>query len=134
MKQLNLKWLIVALLSLLEVPAHAAVTTVREDAESPFVSVAKSTFYGSLFGTAIGCAILLIADGDDDDIFKVSFVGGTALGLGYGLYHVATRPSDTTAALLRLEGGSPAVGLPAFKIRPTKQGVKADVALFALHF
>ncbi len=131
----KLEWMLIAMavLVIFEGKAFGAVNTVREDSESPFVSVAKSTFYGSLFGTAIGCAIMLIADGDDDDIFKVSFVSGTALGLGYGIYHVATRPSDTTA-LFRLDGGGPSVGFPAFKIRPTKDGVKADVSLFAMRF
>jgi len=84
--------------------SFADVQIVRDDSENPMVSIAKSTFYGALLGTVVSLAIMLVAGGDDDDIFKVSFASGTALGLGVGIYHVATRPSGgSTHALLNIK-------------------------------
>jgi hypothetical protein len=118
-----------------ETCAFGAVSTVREDAESPFVSVSRSTLYGSLAGTVIGCALMLVTDKYDEDVFKVAFVGGTALGLGYGVYHVSTRPA-AEAALIRVgEDRVAAVGVPALRVRPVRGGgVRVDASLFALRF
>jgi hypothetical protein len=49
-----------------------------------------------------------VANGNDDaDIVKWSFVSGTFIGFGYGIYHVATRPKAT--ALIQFQGGVPSL-------------------------
>lgn len=122
---------------LLSVPSHAAVQTVREDSESPFVSVSRSTFYGALAGSVVGIAIMLIANGNDDgDIFKVAFVGGTALGLGYGIYHVSTRPSDPSLSMIQFQNGKLAkLTMPSLSFRPVENsGWKVNASLLSVRF
>lgn len=133
----QIKILVVSLCFVSHVAFAAKPTIVREDAESPFVSIAKSTFYGALLGSVVSVAIMLIASGDDDDIFKVGFVSGTALGLGYGIFHVATRPSaEDSASLFKL---SPerrlSMGLPGVRVKTNPRGpLGADVRLFSWRF
>ncbi len=96
-------------LSVLAPAARAAVNVERQGAENPVLEVAKSTVYGGLAGLLLGGAIALVSDNNDNDgdIVKWSFVGGTFLGLGYGIYHVASRPKAT--AVIELRGGSPSL-------------------------
>lgn len=85
--------------------ASAAPTVQRQGSENPVLEVAKSTLFGALGGLVLGGAIALASSGDNDgDIVKWSFIGGTFVGFGYGIYHVATRPKVT--ALLEFQGGS----------------------------
>jgi hypothetical protein len=109
--------------------ARAAVNVEREGSENPVLEVAKSTLYGGLGGLVVGIAIALVAEGDGGDIIKWSYVGGTFLGLGYGIYHVSTRPQPT--ALLEFQGGTPSLhaALPA----PTPGG-GVNVHLVAMRF
>mgnify|MGYP001559581089 CR=1 FL=1 len=89
--------------------ARAEVNIQRQGAENPILEVAKSTVYGALGGLAIGGAIALVSDENDNDgdIFRWCFVGGTFLGLGYGIYQVSSRPKAT--AVIELRGGSPSL-------------------------
>ncbi len=100
MKHLFLLFFIVVLFTGQTV--FSAEQIVRDDPESPLISVAKSTFYGALLGSVVALAIMIVASADDGDIFKISFVSGTALGLGYGIYHVSTRPPATAHAILNI--------------------------------
>jgi hypothetical protein len=79
-------------------PAGAAVEVSRTGSENPMVEVARSVFWGGVAGLVIGSAIALARNGDDswDDI-RWGFVGGTFLGLGFGIYHVTTRPQPSAA-------------------------------------
>lgn len=88
--------------------AAAAPIIERQGSENPVSEVAKSTIFGALAGLALGGAIALVANGNDDaDIVKWSFVSGTFIGFGYGIYHVATRPKTT--ALIEFQGGVPSL-------------------------
>jgi hypothetical protein len=88
--------------------ANAEPVIQRQGSENPVTEVAKSTVFGALAGLALGGAVALVANGDNDgDIVKWSFVGGTFLGFGYGVYHVATRPKTT--ALLEFQGRTPSL-------------------------
>ncbi|MBI5709134.1 MAG: hypothetical protein HZC42_02365 [Candidatus Eisenbacteria bacterium] len=87
--------------------ARAAVNVERQGAENPVQEVAKSTVYGGLAGLVLGSALALATDSNDGSIIKWSFVGGTFLGFGYGIYHVSTRPKPT--ALLEFQGGTPSL-------------------------
>lgn len=86
----------------------AAPTVQRQGSENPVIEVAKSTLLGALGGLALGGALALVSSGDNDgEIVRWSFVGGTLIGFGYGIYHVSTRPKTT--ALLEFQGGSPSL-------------------------
>jgi hypothetical protein len=93
-------------------PASAQIIETRQGDANPMVSVFKSTIYGGLAGLVVGLAIAVASDDNDDgDAIRWGFVGGTFLGLGYGIYDVATRPSPGRALL---EGGAGgwSVGVP----------------------
>ncbi len=99
--------ILVTLFGIFVPSAHAAVNVQREGSENPMIEVAKTTCWGMLGGLVIGGAIAL-ANGESDnngDIVRWSVVGGTFLGLGYGIYHVTHRPPVT--ALIEFQGGAP---------------------------
>jgi hypothetical protein len=97
----NGKWIALLLLLLILAPrdAGAQVVISREGAENPAVSITKSIFWGGLGGLILGGAIALVAEDNEGDIIKWSFVGGTAAGLAVGIWHVATRPQPSSALL-----------------------------------
>ena len=90
----------------LPAPASAAVNVERKGAENPVAEVFKSTVYGALAGLVVGGAIALAVNDENSsgDIMRWSFVGGTMIGLGAGIYFVSKRPQPT--ALLELKNGS----------------------------
>ncbi len=99
--------ILVTVLGFIAPAAHAAVNVQRQGSENPMIEVAKTTVWGALGGLVVGGAIAL-ANGDSDnngDIVRWSVVGGTFLGLGYGIYHVTHRPPAT--ALIEFQGGAP---------------------------
>ena len=79
-------------------PVSAQVEERRHSSANPVVEIFKSTVYGAGAGLVVGLAIELIEDQDGEAI-RWGFVGGTFLGMGYGIYHVATRPGPTGAFL-----------------------------------
>lgn len=101
MKPGNIGALSVAFLLLLPVLANAQVTVQRKGDENPAISVTKSIFWGGLGGLVLGSAVALVADENEGDIIKWSFVGGTFAGLGLGIWHVTHRP-EPRSALLRI--------------------------------
>jgi hypothetical protein len=93
-----------ALLAQLEAPAaHAGVNVNRSGDENPMQEVAKSVIYGSVAGLALGGALALASDNNDNDgdLIRYSIVGGTFLGLGMGLWWVTQRPAPSAALELR---------------------------------
>jgi len=79
-------------------PGGAAVNVSRTGSENPMVEVARSIIWGGVAGLVVGSAIALASNGDNSgDIIRWSFVGGTFLGLGFGIYHVTTRPQASAA-------------------------------------
>lgn len=100
------KWTIILTLfvMILGSSGRADVDIVRDDPENPFTSIAKSTVYGALMGSVVAAALMLATRGDDDDIFKWSFISGASLGLGFGIYHVLVRPAPTKQAALQFNG------------------------------
>ena len=113
------------------------VQIVRDDSESPVVSVAKSTLYGGLAGMVVGLALMLVITDNRGDAFKWSFVGGTAIGLGYGIYHVASRPSATAKnALFRIEGNEVAgINLPIPALKTDNGNVKGvELSILSVSF
>ena len=110
--------------------AGAAVNVERTGSENPMQEVAKSTVWGGIAGLVLGSAIALANNGDNGgDIIKWSFVGGTFLGFGYGLYHVSSRPRPS--ALLEVEEGTVRLGSLAPTIEP---GNGARIRLVSLSF
>jgi hypothetical protein len=83
--------------------SFAEVNVERGGVENPVVEVFRSTVYGALAGVAVGGAIALAAGSDADEILRWSIVGGTAIGLGTGVYFVSRRPQP--AAMLELKDG-----------------------------
>jgi len=100
------------LLATLAAPARSAVNVSRTGSENPMVEVFKSTIYGGLTGLAVGGAIAIADDHNDNDgdIIRWCFAGGTILGLGYGFYHVSSRPSGE--AMIEIEHGRLALHPP----------------------
>jgi len=84
-------------------PARSAVEVNRVGSENPMVEVFKSTVYGALAGLVVGGAISLATKDDSGEPLRWGFVGGTAVGLGYGLWWVSSRPQPT--GLLQIEQG-----------------------------
>lgn len=87
--------------------AQAAVNVERQSDENPMREVAKSIMWGAIGGLMIGGAIALGTDDSDNDDQYVRWgvVGGTAVGLGMGLWFVSRRPQPS--ALLEFNGGEP---------------------------
>jgi hypothetical protein len=97
--------------------ARAEVNVERVGSENAMAEVFKSTIYGALAGLVVGGAISLAAADDSGEPIRWGIVAGTAIGLGYGIYQVATRPQPT--ALLELkDGGLLAHSLPTFEAHP----------------
>lgn len=93
-------------------PAAAQIIETRDSSANPMVEVFKSTIYGGLAGLMLGGALAWALESDDNaDTVRWSFVGGTFLGFGYGIYHVSKRPQPRAA----LEHGPDgwALALPA---------------------
>jgi hypothetical protein len=93
----------IALIAMIPSGASAQIVETREGDANPMVSVFKSTIYGGLAGLVVGLAIEVADDDDSNDALRWSFVGGTFVGLGFGIYHVMSRPGPGQALL---EGGS----------------------------
>jgi len=84
--------------------SYAQVQVVRSGQENPVVTIGKSTLYGAGTGLLLGLALSLVINEDTGDVVKWSFVTGTFGGFFLGVYHVASRPS-ASSALLQFEGG-----------------------------
>ncbi|MFH1679786.1 MAG: hypothetical protein ABIH26_03980 [Candidatus Eisenbacteria bacterium] len=137
------RFLILVLLAVLLVglPREGAAQVVvsRQGDENPAVSITKSIFWGGLGGLILGGAIALVADEDEGEIIKWSFVGGTFAGLAVGIWHVTRRP-EPAGALLEIGPDGPRVAMPAFSLEtrgdPLLCGDETDrtvrVALVAL--
>ena len=115
----------------LPVVASAAVNVERHGTENPMVEVFRSTVYGALAGLVVGGAIALAAKDSDatDDILRWSIVGGTAVGLGAGIYWVTKRPQPS--ALLELNDGGLSLHPAALQL---ESGGGASVRLVAVRF
>ena len=107
------RWIALLLLLLVLVPrgGSAQVIVSREGTENPAISITKSIFWGGLGGLILGGAIALVAEDNEGEIIKWSFVGGTAAGLAVGIWHVATRPQPS-AALLETGPAGTRVAMP----------------------
>ncbi len=78
--------------------ARAAVNIERSSQENPVVEVSRSVIYGGLAGLVIGSAFALAGDGGNDgDVVRWCFVGGTLVGFAAGVYFVANRPQPEAA-------------------------------------
>jgi len=110
-------------------PTRAAVNVERTGNENPLGEIVRSIEWGAAGGTLIGFAMGLASDDNNGDSTKWGFIIGTFGGLGYGIYHVSTRPK--AAALLEFEGGGiHTSGLAAIEGGPT--GLR--VRLAGVHF
>ena len=97
--------------------ARAEVNVERVGSENAMAEVFKSTIYGALAGLVVGGAIELAANDGSGEPIRWGIVAGTAIGLGYGIYQVATRPQPT--ALLELKDGElRAHALPTVQAQP----------------
>jgi hypothetical protein len=96
--------------------SFADVNVERGGVENPVVEVFRSTVYGALAGVAVGGAIALAVGSDADEILRWSIVGGTAIGLGAGVYFVSRRPQPS--ALLELKDGGLSLHPPVPQLEP----------------
>jgi hypothetical protein len=111
--------------------ASGSVEISRNGAENPMVEIARSVMWGAVAGAIVGSAIALaVKDGSGESI-RWGIVGGTAAGLGTGVYFVSHRPQP--GALLELEDGawSPSASALA-AIEPVPGGARAR--LLAVRF
>ena len=125
---------LVALLSLPNAPpALAEVNVERHSSENPMVEVARSTMYGALAGLIVGGAIELAAKDDSGEPLRWGIVGGTMVGLGYGLWWTSHRPSG---AMLEYEDGTlRAHAMPTIQGVVTPDGMReAQIRLVAIRF
>lgn len=123
---------IVLLLSVNQI-AQAQTHVVRGGDENPVVTIGKSTLYGAGTGLLLGLALTLVIDEDTGDVIKWSFVGGTFGGFILGIYHVATRPSPSSALLQFDETGLARIGVPEPQIMLRRQtGLEMKLNLVSL--
>lgn len=108
--------LTLVIVAVLAPAARADVEVVRKGHENPALVIAKSTLWGGLTGLVLGGAIALVAEDNEDDIIKWSFVAGTFGGFGFGVYHVLTRPQPSSA-LLQIDDTRVAMNVPSIMIR-----------------
>jgi hypothetical protein len=125
------------ILSILWVNADAEVEVRRWGDENPVKVVAKSIFWGAVAGLALGGAIAIVADEDQEDYIKWGFVIGTFGGFGYGIYHVATRERPTTS-LLNINEGGLAFNFPTVRLVPIElyedRHLDGRVSFVSFHF
>lgn len=113
----------------------SATAQADEGQESSVATVGKSTFYGALTGLLVGGATALVAGGNAGDILKWSFVGGTAVGLIWGVHDVSTRPQPSSAMLYLKSDGSTTVALPKPRLRLSEDGALGfDMTVLSLVF
>lgn len=113
--------------------AEAQTHVVRGGDENPVLTIGKSTLYGAGTGLLLGLALTLVVDEDTGDVLKWSFVGGTFGGFLIGVYHVATRPSASSALLQFDESGLARIAVPEPKIRLRRQaGLEMQLNLVSL--
>lgn len=112
-----------------------SIQIVREGDENPMLTIGKSTGYGFLTGALLSGAISLVAD-DTEELSKWLIAGGTFVGFGAGVYHVATRPKPYASALLQFNGnGLAKLSLPPPELqwqRGQVTGFKVSVASLSL--
>jgi hypothetical protein len=114
----------------LPAPSRAQVYEERHGEANPLVEIFKSTIYGALAGLVVGGAIELAAEGDTEgEALRWGIVGGTFLGLGYGIYHVASRPNPI-GAMLEGGGGELALRVPAPAVGPARAAPVALSSVF----
>ncbi|MBM3320903.1 MAG: hypothetical protein FJY73_09535 [Candidatus Eisenbacteria bacterium] len=113
MKSLVLLVLLAVLLGGAPGESAAQVVVTRQGDENPAISITKSIFWGGLGGLILGSAIALVAEEDEGDIIKWSFVGGTFAGLAVGIWHVTRRP-EPEGALLEFMPEGTRVAAPVF--------------------
>lgn len=101
--------------------AEAQTHVVRGGEENPMITIGKSTLYGAGTGLLLGLALTLVVDEDTGDVIKWSFVGGTFGGFLVGVYHVATRPSASSALLQFDEAGFARLAVPEPKVMVRKK-------------
>ena len=115
-------------------PAMAEVNVERRSDENPVVEVARSVMWGAVAGAVVGGAVAL-ADTSPDNSTPVRWgiVGGTALGLAYGLWWSAKRPSG---AMLEIEDGTlRAQAIPPIETAVTPGGTRETrIALVGITF
>jgi hypothetical protein len=100
----------------------SATAQADEDQDSPVATIGKSTFYGALTGLLVGGAAALVAGGSTGETLKWSFVAGTAVGFGWGVYDVNTRPEPKSAMLSLNSSGSATFNLPKPQLARTGNG------------
>ncbi len=127
MKPVKVIALSVALLLLVPLFANAQVAVQRKGDENPAISVTKSIFWGGLGGLILGGAAALVAEDNEGDIIKWSFVGGTFAGLGLGIWHVTHRP-EPRAALLRIGPEGVDLSAPAVEFAMERDRLPLDGA------
>ncbi len=107
---------------------------VREGDENPMLTIGKSTGYGFMTGALLAGAISLVAD-DTEELSKWLIVGGTFVGFGAGIHHVATRPKPHAALLQFNAGGLAKVSFPPAQLQWQNgqvTGFKVSVATLSL--
>jgi hypothetical protein len=126
--------LVLAMLVGIVESAMAEVNVERRSDENPVVEVARSVMWGAVAGAVVGGAVAL-ADTSPDNSTPVRWgiVGGTALGLAYGLWWSAKRPSG---AMLEIQDGTlRAQAVPPIEMTVTPGGTRETrVALVGVTF
>ncbi|MFI5372826.1 MAG: hypothetical protein ACHQ52_14830 [Candidatus Eisenbacteria bacterium] len=116
-------FLVLVLLAAHVTPAFAEVNVERRSDENPMVEVARSVMWGAAAGAVVGGAIALAdSSPDNSDPVKWGIVGGTALGLVYGLWWSARRPSG---AMIEIHDGTlRAQAIPPVELIVTPGGTR----------
>ena len=101
-----------------------SVEITRGGAENPMVEIARSVMWGAVAGFVVGGAVALATKDGSGESLRWGIVGGTAVGLGAGVYFVSHRPQPAT--LLELHDGHLSTGPTALgAIEPVQGGARA---------
>ena len=123
---------ILILIALLLLPgdSEAQVQVSRQGEENPVLTVSKSIVYGGLAGLVLGGAVALAAQENEGEIMRWSFVAGTFVGFGAGVWHVTHR-AQPSAAMLHFAPDGVHAALPAAEIYEAGGGGGIRVALLS---
>lgn len=120
---------------LVVITVFSATAEADEGQESTVATVGKSTFYGALTGALVGVAAALVAGGNSGDVLKWSFVGGTAVGLIWGIHDASTGPERNSAMFSLKSDGSTTFALPTPQLRAGGDGdFGVGMTVFSLSF
>ena len=114
-----------------------ATNVCAQEKDNPVRTIAKSTFWGGVTGLALGGAIALVSDGNEQEVITWGFVLGVFGGFGFGVYHVMSN-DHRAYGLLDYDSGKVSLRVPELALGregpSNSRTLTGRVTLFAAGF